>query len=128
MGDAARTSPPVDVPTPYEPTAGNTTRGESLAPVTTATGVPAAAIPGPGLMSRAPADSPADALVSRHWSWAELLQRVFAADVLACPRCGGHMRVIATIDDPLVVRRILAHLGVLDDDGPPPGPRPCQAA
>src|SRR5262245_49466847 len=26
VGDAARTSPPVDVPTPYEPTTGNTTR------------------------------------------------------------------------------------------------------
>jgi hypothetical protein len=83
VGDAARTSPPVDVPTPYEPTAGNTTRGESVASVTTATGVPAAAIPGRGRVSREPADLPAGAPVSRHWNWAELLQRVFAVDVLA---------------------------------------------
>ena len=38
------------------------------------------------------------------------------------------MRVIATIDDPLVVRRILAHLGILGDAGPPPGPWPYKAA
>lgn len=28
--------------------------------------------------------------------------------VLACPRCGGRMRVLATIDEPRVVRRILS--------------------
>jgi len=38
------------------------------------------------------------------------------------------MRVIAVIDDPPVVRRILTHLGILDDAGPPPGPWPRQAA
>jgi hypothetical protein len=54
--------------------------------------------------------------------WADLLHRVFAVDVLACPNCGGRMRVIATIDDPRVVRRILRHLGLLDDPGPPPEP------
>ena len=76
-------------------------------------------------MNGEPADPPASAPLSRRWNWAELLQRVFAVDVLACPRCGGHMRVIATIDDPLVVRRILTHLGILGDVGPPPGPWPC---
>jgi hypothetical protein len=45
-----------------------------------------------------------------------LLQRVFAVDVLACPNCGGRMRLIATIEDPRVVRRILAHLGLPADD------------
>jgi len=33
-------------------------------------------------------------------------------DVLACVRCGGRMRVEATIDDPVVIRRILTHLGL----------------
>jgi hypothetical protein len=32
------------------------------------------------------------------------------------------MRVLATIDDPRVVRRILAHLGLLGDAGPPRPP------
>jgi hypothetical protein len=38
------------------------------------------------------------------------------------------MRVIATIDDPGVVRRILTHLGFLGDSGPPPRPPTWQAA
>jgi hypothetical protein len=62
------------------------------------------------------------------WRWADLLQRVFAVDVLACPNCGGRMRVIATIDDPWVVRRILTHLGLLSDPRPPPEPPVWQAA
>jgi len=38
------------------------------------------------------------------------MQRAFAIDVLACPNCGGRMRLIATVHDPLVIKRILAHL------------------
>ena len=45
-------------------------------------------------------------------SWAELLRRVFAVDVLTCPHCGGHRRLIAQLTDPIVVRRILGHLGL----------------
>jgi hypothetical protein len=40
--------------------------------------------------------------------WAALLKRSFKIDVLSCPRCGGRMKVIATIDDPGVIRKILA--------------------
>ena len=57
------------------------------------------------------------------WRWADLLRRVFALDVLACPRCGGRMRVVATIDDPAVIRKILAHLD-LPVDEPPLAPAP----
>ena len=57
------------------------------------------------------------------WSWASLMRRVFDLDVLACPRCGGPLRVIATVQDPAVVRAILAHRAC-----PPapdaPGPAP----
>ena len=42
----------------------------------------------------------------RRLSWAELLKRVFAADALACPRCGGRMRLLATIQDPQAIRAI----------------------
>ena len=45
-------------------------------------------------------------------SWAELLRRVFAVDVLTCPHCGGPRRLIAQLTDPIVVRRILGHLGL----------------
>ncbi len=46
----------------------------------------------------------------RHWAWADLMRRAFDIDVLACPRCGGRMRLIATIEDPDAIRAILAAL------------------
>ncbi len=51
------------------------------------------------------------------------MQRAFGLDVLACPRCGGRLRLIATIEDPAVVEQILAHLG-LSPPPPPPDPAP----
>jgi hypothetical protein len=44
--------------------------------------------------------------------WAQLMQRSFDFDVLACPECGGRLRLIAVIEDARVVGRILAHLGL----------------
>jgi len=52
------------------------------------------------------------------------MRRVFNLDVLACPRCGGRLRVIATVQDPLAVQAILAHRGRSDAAEPPPGPAP----
>ena len=48
----------------------------------------------------------------RYWTWALLMRRAFDLDVLRCPRCAGRMQLIATIDDPTVIQRILAHLGL----------------
>jgi hypothetical protein len=48
------------------------------------------------------------------------MKRTFAADVLACSRCGGEMRLVATIIDPAVAERILRHVG-LWQRGPPRG-------
>jgi len=59
----------------------------------------------------------------RAWTWAALMHRAFAIDVLACPHCGGRLRLIATLHDPAVIRRILAHLG-LSRSGQSPGPAP----
>jgi hypothetical protein len=50
-------------------------------------------------------------------SWAELLRKVFAVDVLACP-CGGRLQLIAFIAEATVAKRILDHL-CLDSRGPP---------
>jgi len=41
-----------------------------------------------------------------------LMQRSFGFDVLACPRCGGRLHLIALIEDAQVIRRILTHLGL----------------
>jgi hypothetical protein len=45
-------------------------------------------------------------------SWRDLLHRVFAFDVLVCPRCLGPMTVLAFLSDPAVVAKILVHLGL----------------
>ena len=39
------------------------------------------------------------------------MRRVFALAVLACPRSGGRLPVIATVQNPAVVRAVLTHLG-----------------
>ena len=57
----------------------------------------------------------------RDWRWADLMRRVFELDVLACPRCGGRMSVIATIEAADVLRNILGHLG-LPTDAPAASP------
>ena len=43
-------------------------------------------------------------------SWAQCLKRVLDIDIETCTVCGGSMKVIACIDDPLVIKKILAHL------------------
>jgi uncharacterized protein YbaR (Trm112 family) len=44
---------------------------------------------------------------------------LFDLDVLACPRCGGRLRVIATVQDPRAVQAILAHLDRAGAPAPP---------
>jgi hypothetical protein len=43
-------------------------------------------------------------------SWARLLKRVFDIDIERCPNCAGPLKIIAAIEDPPVIGRILAHL------------------
>ena len=38
------------------------------------------------------------------------LKRVFAIDIETCRHCGGPLRLLASIEDPLVIGRILEHL------------------
>jgi len=40
------------------------------------------------------------------------MRRTFGLDVLACPRCGGRLRLIALIDEASVIQPILRHLGL----------------
>lgn len=42
--------------------------------------------------------------------WVELIRLIYEVDPLACPRCDGTMRVIALIQPPKVIDRILKHL------------------
>ena len=42
--------------------------------------------------------------------WAKRLKRVFDIDVSVCSVCGGPMRIIASIEDPMVIGKIVSHL------------------
>jgi hypothetical protein len=43
-------------------------------------------------------------------TWAQRLKRVFGIDIQTCAACGGAVRIIACIEDPEVIEKILAHL------------------
>jgi hypothetical protein len=49
---------------------------------------------------------------SKRISWARLLKRVFGIDVSICPKCSGQIKIIAAIEDPKVIKKILDHLGM----------------
>jgi hypothetical protein len=53
--------------------------------------------------------------------WARLLKRVFGIDLEHCPQCGGEFKIIAAIEEPAVIVRILTHLG-LPARAPPRSP------
>ena len=61
-------------------------------------------------------------------SWAMLLKRVFDIDVTTCRACGGEAEIIAVIEDPPVIEKILKHLKlphrppVISPARPPPQP------
>jgi len=40
------------------------------------------------------------------------MQRTFGFEGLRCPTCDAKMRILATLTDPVVVKKILAHLGM----------------
>ncbi len=42
--------------------------------------------------------------------WAQRLKRVFGIDIETCQSGGGTVRIIACIDNPEVIEKILAHL------------------
>ncbi len=55
-------------------------------------------------------DEPARVDCHQSMTWAERLKRVFNIDITICSRCGAAVRIIACIEDPSVIKKILAHL------------------
>jgi len=43
-------------------------------------------------------------------TWAQRLKRVFGIDIETCQQCGGVVKVLASIEDPVVIAKILSHL------------------
>ena len=55
-----------------------------------------------------------DSAVPKHaaMTWAQRLKRVFGIEIESCEHCGGAVKIIASIEDPQVIGRILKHLGL----------------
>ena len=60
-------------------------------------------------------------------TWAQRLKRVFGIDIETCPACGGAMRIIACIEDPEVIEKILAPLDAKASEPEAPLRPPCRA-
>ena len=54
--------------------------------------------------------------------WADLIRKVYEVDPMTCPRCGGAVKVVASLTEPAVVDRIIEHLKLafVADRPPPP--------
>ena len=85
-------------------------------------------VPGgaPGATTAPLVDDPASDMTrrpsARGASWADQMRRAFEVNVLACPRCGGRLRLIALIEASAVARRILTHLALPGSAAPAAGP------
>jgi hypothetical protein len=47
-----------------------------------------------------------------NYTWAELMRRAFEIDVLACPHCGGRLKLLAAVMNAEAIHAILARLGL----------------
>jgi hypothetical protein len=74
-----------------------------------------------GASSDASAASDAAGVTPAGRRGAELMRRAFEVDVLACPRCGGRLRLLALLEAGTVTARILRYLG-LPPEVPPARP------
>jgi len=43
-------------------------------------------------------------------NWARLIQKIYHMDPLLCTKCQGVMKIISFIEEPDIIRKILAHL------------------
>ena len=59
----------------------------------------------------APSDEAPKKKGCRYWAWAELMARSFELDVTVCPSCGGRLKLVALVQEPDRVARLLRSLG-----------------
>jgi hypothetical protein len=60
-------------------------------------------------------------------AWARRLKRVFGIEIELCARCGGRLKVIASIEEPALIERILAHRRERGEEAAPPVSRGARA-
>jgi hypothetical protein len=63
-------------------------------------------------LQRASEADPAKVSTPRHvaMSWARRLKRAFGVEIESCTRCGGQLKIIASIEEPQLIAKILSHL------------------
>jgi hypothetical protein len=49
-------------------------------------------------------------------TWAQRLKWVFGIEIETYEQCGGALKVIASIEDPLMIQKILSHLNTKNDE------------
>ena len=57
--------------------------------------------------------------------WAKMLKRVFDIDIQTCLKCGGQIKIISSIHNPQIIKKILTHIGensIVLKLSPPRGP------
>ncbi len=59
-------------------------------------------------------------------TWAQRLKRVFGIDIYTCPAFGGAVRIVASIEDPVVIEKILTHLDAKASESDAPRRPPCR--
>lgn len=107
--ETPRTSRPSEAPAPLP-------RPEREAPPAPATPTRQAEAPErpppPVADTVTPASSTEPECRPARWDWASLMKRGLDLDVLSCPRCGDRMKVLAAIEDPDVIPRMLESMGL----------------
>ncbi len=58
----------------------------------------------------APVPPAADMVYPLAMSWARRLKRVFGVEIECCARCGGQLKILASIEEPQLIAKILSHL------------------
>jgi hypothetical protein len=60
------------------------------------------------------AETPAPSKKTCSRKWAELIQKVYEISPLSCPKCHHEMKIIALIEEPHLVEKIVKRLGLLN--------------
>ena len=53
-------------------------------------------------------------------AWARLIQKIYETDPLCCPKCCGTMKIIAWVEQPEIIQKILKHVGLWEVKSRPP--------
>jgi hypothetical protein len=61
-------------------------------------------------------------------TWAARLKRVFGIEIEQCVRCGGRLKVIASIEEPELIERILTHRRERGEEDAPAAPLGARAS